>query len=621
MLARPAVEARARPEVIQLPDVWTVGVDTETSGLHQDDGARISTVVLSWREDDGAIGKAALPFDQGRLSDKMPYLQMDLFEDVEMDPNLPEEAWSQLLQWLSERDLLVMHNGKFDLHMLEAGTRHWPGIGLGHVEVWDTMVAAKELDPLLPVGLDEVGKRMGFGGKVGKNAVQEWLKARKLPPGRYDLAPWDIMEPYALGDGDQTLRVFEGQMDRLDGEEPWLNRKVQREQQLMRVLQAIEARGIPYDAERSAELADVIEARIAEIEKTRPFGPTLAAARDWFFSRQGAQVVRRTDAGLASLDEQTTRRMILDKIAWAAEYAEVQRLSTALTMWYRGYADKTGADGRLRTSFRQTKVVSGRMSVERVNLQAIPKDTRKIEELLGANTSVRSLIVARDGKQLWNLDLQQAELRVAAKYARCTKMLELLAAGEDLHSITTKAVLGVDESHPDWKLKRDTGKRLTFSSIFQIGGLTLQENLARVADIHLPLEECNRMVQRWRAEYPEYGDAYRKAEGLAKRRGWVRLLPGTPEESKSFYGEFDFHNTAWSRMVQGSLAEALKIWLLATEERYPGEMVLTVHDSIVLESRYSDGGHVAEGVALLGGELLTNLFGIEMSVEAGLWKG
>jgi DNA polymerase I-like protein with 3'-5' exonuclease and polymerase domains len=608
--------------VTQLPEhVRIVAVDTETSGLHQDDGARVSTVVLSWRANDGALVKLALPFDQGRLSEKMPYLQMDLFEDVAMDPNLPWEVWDALADWLSSRDLLIMHNGKFDLHMLEAGTRHFPGFRLDSVEVWDTLVAEHVLSPGQPVGLDATGERRGFGGKVGKNPVVEWLASRKLPKGRYDLVPWDVMEPYALGDGGLTLEVSESQMDEFEEQDLWVSAKNRREQKLMRVLQKIERRGIPYDAARSSDLADKIEARIAELEKTRPFpNGTLAGARDWFFSRCGAKVVHRTEAGLASLDEQTTRRMILDGIPWAAEFAEIASLKTSLTMWYRGYADKTGQDGRLRTSFRQTKVVSGRMSVERVNLQAIPKVNKRIEKLLGPGHSVRSLIAAQDGRELFNLDLQQAELRVAAKYARCTPMLEMLANGDDLHSITTKEVLGVDESHPDWKLKRDTGKRLTFSSIFQIGGLTLQENLARVADIHLPLAECNRMVQRWRAKYPEYGDAYRKAEQLAKKRGWVWLLKGTPHESKSYFGEFEFHNTAWSRMVQGSLAEALKLWLIAAEDAYPEAMVLTVHDSIVVEFPKDQAEIVAHGIALLGGNLLTELFNTSMMAEADRWR-
>lgn len=620
MLGRSASTERT-PPVIDLPeDVWTVSVDTETSGLHQDDGARVSTVSLCWRGEDEALVKMALPFDQGRLSEKMPYLQMDLFEDVAMDPNLPQEDWEDLANWLSSRDLLVMHNGKFDLHMFEAGTRHYPGFSLDGVEVWDTMVAAKELDPLEPVGLDAVAERLGFGGKTDKNLVQEWLASRKLDKGRYDLVPWDIMEPYATGDGDLTWKTFEYQQGQLEVVDEWRVNKILREQKLMRVLHKIERRGIPYDVARSMEIAEQLEEKIAELESRRPFGPTLAAARDYFFSRQGAKVVTRTAAGLASLDEQTTRQMVKDGIPWAEDYALLNKLKTSASMWYRGYAEKAGQDSRLRCSFRQTKVVSGRMSVERIQLQAIPKVNKEVRELLGEGHSVRSLICAVDGRTLWNLDLQQAELRVAAKYARCEKMLGMLAEGADFHAITTKAVLGVDETHPEWKLKRDTGKRLTFSSIFQIGGLTLQENLARVADIHLGLPECNLMVQRWRALYPEFGDAYRKAEQLASKRGWVRQLPGTLEESRSYYGEYDFHNTAWSRMVQGSLAEALKLWLIASEEKYPGAMVLTVHDSIVLETRYSDAA-TAQGVAELGGSMLTELFGIEMLAEAGPWRG
>ena len=74
-----------------------------------------------------------------------------------------------------------------------------------------------------------------------------------------------------------------------------------------------------------------------------------------------------------------------------------------------------GGDGRIRTSFRQTKVVSGRLSVERVQLQAIPHDYQL--GTLGVE-GVRSFFKPDDGFELWEVDISQAEIRVATAVAR-----------------------------------------------------------------------------------------------------------------------------------------------------------------------------------------------------------
>jgi hypothetical protein len=116
------------------------------------------------------------------------------------------------------------------------------------------------------------------------------------------------------------------------------------------------------------------------------------------------------------------------------------------------------------------------MSAERVQLQALPKADKYRDIVTGKRLpiyegipDVRDLLVPKEGHGLWNLDLSQAELRVASIYARCEEMLRELGEGQDIHSNNTRTVLKVPEDAPDWKLKRDIAKRLTFGGIFQIG--------------------------------------------------------------------------------------------------------------------------------------------------------
>src|SRR5690606_37433212 len=107
---------------------------------------------------------------------------------------------------------------------------------------------------------------------------------------------------------------------------------------------------------------------------------------------------------------------------------------------------------------------------------------------------VRSLVLPRDGYGVWSLDLAQAELRVASKYSGCQKMLERLLNGGDPHGDVAEEVLLTPRDAPNFKTQRDIAKRVNFGGIFMVGGRRFQETLAKLANIHMPLHECERIV-------------------------------------------------------------------------------------------------------------------------------
>lgn len=604
---------------LDLPNVPWVAADTETSGLHPDDGATVACVALAYEDDDGQMWSVGLPFDQG-VRDKLPSEQMDLFE-TGGDPNLGRDAWEELLEWLTQRDL-IWHNAKFDLFHMENGTRHWPGRDLTPHTVWDTMIGQRELDPTERAGLDATAKRLGLGGKQGLSELKDWLKRRGHGPSRYDLVPWSIVETYVTTDAEMTASLYKHQIERFDNGEADYDR-MERELQLMETLLQMEKRGVGYDTEASMKAAFELERRAAAIEAKMPFECTPAGAKRHFVDHLGLPVLRRSEkTGKPSVDEEQIRAWRKDGVEWTAEYAEVTKVRRAISMWYQGYPEKASVEHRLRCTYKQTHVRSGRMSVERIQLQAMPKADKY--SAVGSSDrlpiyegipDVRSLLRARDGYGLWSLDLSQAELRVASQYAQCQRMLEQLAAGADIHGNTCQEVLNTTPDDPQWKLKRDIAKRLTFGGIFQIGGEKFQATLAKLADIHLSIEECKILVDRWRRMYPEMGHAYRRAERKAAREGYVRVLPNTPYEIRSWFGPMDFPNTGWNRMVQGSLAEAFKLLLVGVEKQWPGYLILTVHDSIVLEMPEDEGDEIAREITEWGGSMMTELFKIDMKMD------
>lgn len=622
-----------------------VAWDTETSGLFCDDGARLSVVSVAWwgseeeieagLADSNGVVSYAFPFDQGETTGKSPVAQMDLFNDPD-ELNLDEAEWDYLLMWLG-RQVLVAHNAKFDLHHTRSGTRSWSGVDLEDRVYWCTMVAQSVIDPIGSQALKEVAERLRLegdgveGGERDKEmAVKSYLKGqrKKGNKSRYDLVPWDILGPYAAKDAVLCLLLWRWQQERCDMGRANVER-VLFKIEVMRVLYRMERRGLGYDAAESMKTATELRRRQREIEKLLPFRATLPAAKAWFFGpgEDGKGLdhlpYAMTEKNEPQMDAEVLRKMRADELPWAAEWGMWSDLDNAVSMWYEGYALRVGSDGRLRTSFKQTKVKSGRKSVERINLQAIPKENEKT--FIEGVPSVRSLFRAERGKVLWNLDLQQAELRVAAKYANCVLMLQRLERGEDLHGETCKAIIGIDESSSRWKMMRDVSKRLNFGGIFQIGARKFQATLSKDAGIELPIRECEEIVQNWRQLYWEFGRAYRRCEAEVQSTGGVRIMLGTPYETRSMFKPMEYANTGWSRRVQGSLAEFLDLWLVETEQLLRDEgpecaeaLVLTVHDSVVLELP-EGADEVAKRVADLGAKRGTELFGIQMGVDLTPW--
>lgn len=608
----------------QLPEIaTTVAWDTETSGLHQDDGARVSVISVAWVGDDDQIEAHAFAFDQGERPDKRAQQTLTL----EVDPNLPESEWHALCAWLTRRRL-VAHNTKFDLHMTTTGTRHWPGVDLVDNAVWDTMLGCRELWPLEPTALKPTAERLSLlgGGERDDEAVlKQALKSGKKGK-RYDLIAWETMEPYATRDAVLCLLLYLHQLELFEYGFA-LMPLMQREFAVMKGLYKIEQRGIGYDSVASLAAAKDLDVAQVELAKQLPFAPTINAAKRYFFGSKGHEGIcpvpyAVTEKGSPQLNDVVLRRMISDKVLNADVYQRWRKIDVALSMWYEGYPAMVGQDGRLRTSYRQTKeegqdgtgAVSGRFSVQRVNLQAIPHRSR-LEGLPQGTPTPREFFQAKPGYELWEIDLRQAELRVAAKFARCERMLELIEQEADLHGVTATELFHIDDNDPDWFKYRQIAKRGNFSLIFGSGPDTFRAMLYKESGIDLSRQEGESVVEKWRALYPEFQRAIYRAQHAAESRGYVRLING--RRRYFFFGE-QLHK-AFNQAVQGSLAEFAKTWAILTERRYPGVLVLLIHDSEIVE--LEPGNEVVlKDLADVAARVSTKWFGVEIGADYGLWS-
>lgn len=692
-----------------LPDpaelIGPVHWDVESSGLYQDDGARISSVGVAWArippggprrgcwEDDGAGGlphpigadrscgrcrgtlqKAAFPFAQGRQGKQEWNGQATLFGEGSGgeggDPNLTERDWTDLLDWLeavgrswgqagSGGDRrLVAHNAGFDLIMTEAGTMARPGVGQKEWRgrdlskwAWCSQVVAKEIWPDQLLGLEEVGKRiLGDRGKKLDLRATGQLGPKSNP--RYDLVEWGTpssgnMQQYVLQDVDIGLLVASYELDVIEqgaASREW----IEHELGCMGALVAMERRGLPYAVGASLGVAERLGRRQKELALDLPFKPTGDAAKKYFFTSneivvdqpkrgrvrsKGLDLVPYsvTDKGAPQLTEEHVDRLQKDYAGEraaevAAVWAKWTKLETARSMWYQGYAEKIGLDGRLRTRFNQFGTRSERYSVSRVNLQAIPQDWRLggDEGPMAGEPTPRGLIAQAieglPGWSAWELDFAQAELRAAAFGAECKAMIKLILAGEDLHGYTAKALFPelreLGKEHPDWGFKRGVvGKRANFTLIFGAGWKTYSAMLSKEGAA-IPDPEAQRVVKQWKYElFPEFERKIDRDSRFAERHRYIPLVNGR----RRYFAPWEDRHKAFNQRIQGSLAELGKAWMTDTE-RYlreleldqrglkeiggRGGLIMVIHDSQVLllpdKLNGQTGAEIAERCAEFG---------------------
>lgn len=635
----------------------SVAVDTETSGLHPDDGARISTVSVAWPDYEGEwvdfanskaemtwnieevapgyfvpIVSAAWPFDQGIAGKPEDTGQYTLWPDAE---NLEKDQWVALLDWLElvGQDVgLDMHNALFDVQMFSVGCRLWPELVKRFLDLiaWDSQNVNHLLWPLQPH--PETGSpttslkptsQVLFGVEAADESklVQAYLKKKRLPAGRWDLMPWDIVGPYADKDARLTSMLKLRQIYEIEhGAGNWIGDydavmdKVTRRLEVMKVLCRMEWRGLPFPEVESRDAGDLCRQRAALIAERLPFEPTDNEAKNFFFgdghtSRGeeclGLPAYELTEKGNVSLTAAILERMVADKVPHADRWAEYNKVTTAASMWYDGYADKMGSDGRLRCRYRQNGTTSTRFSVERVNLQAIPQDYRLSSfEILADIPTPRQLVglaVERmPGWSLWELDLQQAELRVAALFADCKKMLTMMYEGADLHTYTTKELFHIEENSKEFFQMRQVGKRGNFSLCFGSGGTTFNKMVRKETGIDLGESFADQIVRDWNNLYPEFHTAIDRHQSrvvsrqIRHKKGWVDFL----NKERRWFTRYEDTHKAFNQRVQGNLAQFGIDWMLwsdnyligcGLEEQQAG-LLLTIHDSQVLLVPDTDEG-------------------------------
>ena len=585
---------------------WPVALDTEASGLFVDDGARVAVVSCAWRQA-GEIESRVYAFDQGPdtwlgLKTGLPrrYPGPSLFDQDAI--NLGLDEWHAMGDWL-RRQALIYHNSKYDQHILRTGLRGLEattGLYLGRSYHWDTMVVAPLLWPNESVALKSIAQReWGEQERAAEVEMRGWLKhyCGKRDDYRFDLAPWQIMEPYARHDPVLTLRLYELQKTMILLGEVYRGAPIDQEIDLAQVLYRMEARGVGYDVAAAKVAHEQLRLMISNAHDdlrsaTGLETHTEARMRQYWFFEQGHEITKRTDAGQASVSADVVRELVAKGARGAAEYQALTKLETAESMWYGNWYRLVGPDGRIRTSYHQTKsqderrkdrgTVSGRLAVERWQAQAIPHD----DQLPPGLPSVRSFLQPKPGYVLVECDMNQAEMRMAAGLTRCRAMIDVFLQGDDAHSMTARHTFQVDESAPNWRYLRAVAKRLNFGLIYGAGEGTIRDQIILWTGTFPEPEDVHEWMVDFKTAFPELDRGSRAAIRFAEARGFVEM----PGGRRRYFAFGEQMHKAFNARIQGGVSQCMAGAMIDIEAEMPGYQLLQTHDSIMFEVPHSDEG-------------------------------
>jgi DNA polymerase I-like protein with 3'-5' exonuclease and polymerase domains len=457
-----------------------------------------------------------------------------------------------------------------------------------------------------PAGRVEGGPRQPMG--ITRTAAHD---AALVDPRYGSREMWDLtateMAPYARQDAALTLDLYRYQRS-LDHRHR-IGDAMGREMDVARVLLDMERTGIRIDAGRAQAAHAAAVARTEELqilfEGINPRShPQLT---DLLVNQWGFPVLHRSAKTNEPCWDRETLELLGDdpRITGLLEW---RRLDKALTSYYRPYLDCLDDNDRIHPTFNAAKVKTGRFSSERPNLQTIPREDTLSE--------VRAVFIPAPGFELWEYDLAQAEVRVAAAISGEEALLAALRAGEDIYA-TVASAMGCS---------RKTAKEVVLANNYGASAIRLAASLLKGTGRMVTPTDVTRadhLQRRLAKAYPRLGRMSDRLADIARRDGRLPLPP------KGRYRHFrgsgyapqpykDALNSACQGGV-GELAKQIMITIHPLLGEHGTRLLLQVHDSFVCEVAPGTG----ERVGLLFQSVVDDVNYwpvVPMPIEAKVWK-
>jgi DNA polymerase-1 len=301
----------------------------------------------------------------------------------------------------------------------------------------------------------------------------------------------------------------------------------------------------------------------------------------------------------------STRRA--DLVEGAAAYpllqalVDIGRIEKQLSTYGERLAARISpVTGRIHASYRVAGAISGRSTCSKPNMQNIP-DAQPVEGL----PSFRTLFVARPGYVFVAADWASMELRAAAFVAEDDAMTRAFERGEDLHALTARTMLGLDQA--GWlglpeearKQHRKHAKPVNFGRLYGQGARGLVASAREQYGLILDLDTAKAWIGAFQESYPDFTRWARDFARACERSGCIPIGREGGRIHEIHWNPNGYRYTQCLNLpIQGACADAFMLALAmidATlfEAGIEGGPVAAPHDEIVLEVPQADAARAA----------------------------
>lgn len=528
-----------------------------------------------------------------------------------------EKCIAQLSRLFECRDVtLVMHNGKFDMQVLETNGYK----GNFSCRIADTMVAAWLLDSdatgKSPYSLEYLGEtKLGLKG----------IEFSEIVPKGKTFADVELTEayPYGAEDADFTYQLwqkFEKELRNQNLTDLFFNM----EMKILPILCAMETRGIHLDKESLKTYSSELKQQIGNIEKEvyelagHEFNiSSTKQLQTVLFEEQGLTPTKKTKTGystdtavLEELCERTTNPV-------PKKILEYRSLTKLLSTYVETLPEMTDSYGRIHTSFMQTGTATGRLSSREPNLQNIPvrdENGRKI----------RSAFTAQKGTVLISADYSQIELVVLAHLSGDKNLSGAFISGTDVHKSTAALVYSVKPEEVTPEMRR-VAKTVNFGVMYGMSAFRLANELG------ISRTQAKEFIDQYFITYSDVKKFISDTIAGAQASGSSQTITGRRRvirgiNSKNKLEQQGAQRIAINTPIQGSAADIVKKAMTDVNDAIENselkgklKMLLQVHDELIFEC--SDDPETVEKAVNLIRKKMENAYKLNVPLRVSIETG
>ena len=391
------------------------------------------------------------------------------------------------------------------------------------------------------------------------------------------------------------------------------------EMPLLHVLAAMEKKGVLIDTkilnQMSVELGQLLSLSEDKIYK-------LAGEKFNINSPKQLQVILfeklKLPTGRKTKEGYSTDMEVLTLLAQSHELPAEILSYRSLSKLKSTYVDALPAlinpqTGRIHTSYNQTATATGRLSSSNPNLQNIPIRTPE-------GKRIRQAFIAAPGYELISADYSQIELRVLAHLSEDKALIDAFQSDEDIHARLASDIFCVFPEMVNAEMRRQA-KVINFGILYGMSAFGLAKELS--------------VAQKTAQAYIDgYFERYKKVRGYlneilegAKRDGYVctilnrrRYLPELQSKIPSVrqFAERMAINTP----IQGTAADLIKVAMvniahLLTKKNLAAQLIMQVHDELILEAPLKEKDEVAALVKKEMEEVIKLKVPLKVEITAG----